>query len=87
MVGSPTDVADVMQQWFEESACDGFMIQAPYQPAAFEEFVRMVVPELQRRKLFREEYTGDNLRANLGLQRPERDAWRARAAQTEEALA
>ena len=87
MVGSPTDVADVMQQWFEESACDGFMIQAPYQPAAFEEFVRMVVPELQRRKLFREEYTGDNLRANLGLQRPERDAWRARATQTEEALA
>ena len=71
-------VADQMQHWFEEQACDGFMVQAPYQPAGFEEFVRYVVPELQQRKLLRTEYHGETLRENLGLERPAVHAWKER---------
>lgn len=78
MVGSGKDVADQMQHWFEEQACDGFMVQAPYQPAGFEEFVRYVVPELQQRKLLRTEYHGETLRENLGLERPAVHAWKER---------
>ena len=54
------------------------MIQAPYQPAGFEEFVRFVIPELQKRQLVRTEYTGATLRENLGLQRPGLNAWKDR---------
>ena len=54
-----------------QGAADGFNIQAPYQPAAFDDFVRLVVPELQRRGLMRTEYDGPMLRDHLGLPRPE----------------
>ena len=64
---SPTDVADTMQKWFEEGAADGFNIQPPYLPDSAEDFVNLVVPELQRRGLFRTEYEGTTLRENLGL--------------------
>ena len=70
-VGTATDVADQMQEWFEGEACDGFTIAATHSPGAYEDVVRLVVPELQRRGLFRKRYTGTTLRETLGLDRPE----------------
>jgi alkanesulfonate monooxygenase len=70
MVGTPTTIADQMQQWLEEEACDGFNIMFPYLPAGLDDFVDRVVPELQRRGIFRTEYEGKTLRENLGLSRP-----------------
>ena len=66
-IGTPNDIADVMQEWFEASACDGFNITPATLPGGGEDFVDMVVPELQRRGLFRTEYEGKTLRENLGL--------------------
>lgn len=68
--GTGADVADTMQAWFESGACDGFMVQVPYLPGALDAFVRLCVPELQRRGLFRERYAGPMLRDQLGLKRP-----------------
>src|SRR3546814_17679333 len=70
------EVADRMEQWFEEGGCDGFVVAATYVPGAYEDFVKFVVPELQRRGLFRREYEGRTLRDHLGLARPERGDWR-----------
>ena len=70
MVGSPTQVADVMQEWFENEACDGFMLLFPFYPAPLDDFARLVVPELQRRGLFRTEYEGRTLREHLGIPVP-----------------
>ena len=69
-VGSPTQIADEMTEWFTQEACDGFMVAAPYLPGAYQDFVRMVVPELQRREVFHPDYTANTLRGNLGLTRP-----------------
>ena len=69
-IGTPTDIADAMQEWFEAAACDGFNITPATLPGGGEDFVEMVVPELQRRGLFRTEYEGGTLRENLGLRRP-----------------
>jgi FMN-dependent oxidoreductase (nitrilotriacetate monooxygenase family) len=69
-VGTGRDVADQMQDWFEGDACDGFVIAATHSPGAYEDVVRLVVPELQRRGLFRDRYTGATLREHLGLARP-----------------
>jgi alkanesulfonate monooxygenase SsuD/methylene tetrahydromethanopterin reductase-like flavin-dependent oxidoreductase (luciferase family) len=69
-VGTAREVVDQMEEWFEGDACDGFTIAATHVPGAYEDIVRMVVPELQRRGLFRTEYTGATLRENLGLERP-----------------
>ncbi|BEP89824.1 hypothetical protein GmRootV77_48980 [Variovorax sp. V77] len=80
LIGTPDKVADGMERWFREGACDGFMISAPYQPGGFEDFVRLVVPELQRRGLYRTAYEGATLRENLGLERPAAGAWKERAA-------
>ena len=66
-IGTPADIADRMQEWFEASACDGFNITPATLPGGGEDFVEMVVPELQRRGLFRTEYEGRTLRDNLGL--------------------
>jgi FMN-dependent oxidoreductase (nitrilotriacetate monooxygenase family) len=66
-IGTATDLADVMQEWFEAGACDGFNITPATLPGGGEDFVTMVVPELQRRGLFRTEYEGGTLRENLGL--------------------
>lgn len=71
-VGSAKDVADQMEAWFTSEACDGFVVAATYVPGAYEDFGRLVVPELQRRGLFRREYSGDTLRSNLGLEMPGR---------------
>ncbi len=67
--GTPTQVADEMEAWFG-SACDGFVLAAAYTPGTYEDFVRLVVPELQRRGLHRREYPGTTLRDTLGLARP-----------------
>ncbi|MGW6729688.1 LLM class flavin-dependent oxidoreductase [Nocardia sp. NPDC055029] len=69
-VGTGAQVADQMQDWFESRSCDGFVIAATHLPGAFEDFVRLVVPELRKRGVFRSEYTGSTLRENLGLSRP-----------------
>jgi N-acetyl-S-(2-succino)cysteine monooxygenase len=70
MVGTPESLADRMEQWYVEEAADGFNIMPPYLPGGLDDFVEMVIPELQRRGLFRTEYTGRTLRDHLGLPRP-----------------
>lgn len=70
-VGTPQTIADEMQEWLETEASDGFNIMFPYLPEGLNEFVDRVVPELQRRGIFRTEYEGRTLRENLGLPRPE----------------
>jgi FMN-dependent oxidoreductase (nitrilotriacetate monooxygenase family) len=65
MAGTPKMIADMMEDWFTSGACDGFILPPTIFPTTFEEFGRMVVPELQRRGLFRTEYAGKTLRENL----------------------
>lgn len=69
-VGTGKQVADQMEEWFTGGACDGFVMAATHSPGSYEDIVRMVVPELQRRGLFRTAYTGSTLRDHLGLDRP-----------------
>ena len=64
-VGTPATIADAMEQWLFEEGCDGFNIMFPYVPEGLDDFVDRVVPELQRRGLFRREYEGRTLRENL----------------------
>jgi FMN-dependent oxidoreductase (nitrilotriacetate monooxygenase family) len=70
VVGTPTLIADQLQQWFEEGGADGFNIMSPVLPGGLKDFVELVLPELQRRGLFREDYEGTTLREHLGLARP-----------------
>ncbi|MEI7026417.1 LLM class flavin-dependent oxidoreductase [Paenibacillus sp. y28] len=70
VTGTPAQIADLMEDWFRSAACDGFNIMPPLLPGGMGEFVDYVVPELQRRGLFRTEYTGNTLRDHLGLARP-----------------
>ena len=69
-VGTPQTIADEMEQWLVEEGSDGFNVMFPYLPEGLDDFVDKVVPELQRRGLFRTEYEGATLRENLGLARP-----------------
>lgn len=71
VVGTAADVADVLQQWFEQGGADGFNLMPPTLPVGLDDFTRLVVPELQRRGLFRTRYEGRTLRENLGLNKPE----------------
>ena len=68
--GDARQVADGLQEWFEGEACDGFVLAATHMPGSYEDFARLVVPELQRRGLFRREYPGGTLRETLGFARP-----------------
>jgi len=68
--GTPKQIVDVMEQWIEMGATDGFMMQFSTLPDGLEDFVNLVVPELQRRGMFRTQYTGTTLRDHLGLMRP-----------------
>ncbi len=68
---TPAMVADQMEEWFRSDGSDGFNVMFPYVPEGLDDFVDRVVPELQRRGLFRREYEGRTLRENLGLPRPE----------------
>ena len=70
LIGTPEQVADELQTWFEQGAADGFNVLVPHLPGGLEDVARLLVPELQRRGLFRTEYEGTTLRENLGLQRP-----------------
>jgi FMN-dependent oxidoreductase (nitrilotriacetate monooxygenase family) len=70
LTGTPIQVADAMEEWFLAGAADGFVIVPPVLPDQLEVFVAKVVPELQRRGLFRTAYSGSTLRDHLGLQRP-----------------
>ncbi|AVR94554.1 LLM class flavin-dependent oxidoreductase [Pseudoduganella armeniaca] len=71
VVGTPQKIADEMQRWFENGAADGFNVMPPVLPESLEDFVDLVIPELQRRGLFRTEYEGTTLRENLGLDKPQ----------------
>ncbi|MGE0487494.1 MAG: LLM class flavin-dependent oxidoreductase [Gammaproteobacteria bacterium] len=76
-VGTPATVANQLEEWYTTEACDGFVLAATHMPGAYEDFARLVIPELQRRALFRHEYPGTTLRETLGFERPARGAWRA----------
>ena len=71
IVGTADDIADTMQSWLETGAADGFNVMFPTVPTGLDDFVALVIPELRRRRIFREEYTGVTLRDHLGLPRPE----------------
>ncbi|MDB5572812.1 MAG: xenobiotic compound monooxygenase subunit [Hyphomicrobiales bacterium] len=79
--GSPKKVADYMEEWFSNQACDGFCVLPPYIPGQHDDFCNMVIPELQKRGVFRKEYEGATLRENLGLPRPPSRYARQRAAE------
>ena len=66
--GSPSQIADQLEQWVEHEAADGFNLMPPYFPGGFTDFIDLVIPELQKRGSFRTEYEGTTLRENLGLQ-------------------
>jgi alkanesulfonate monooxygenase SsuD/methylene tetrahydromethanopterin reductase-like flavin-dependent oxidoreductase (luciferase family) len=69
-VGTAQSIADEFEQWLKEEACDGFTIVVPYLPQGLEDVTDRLVPELQRRGLFRKDYEGTTLREHLGLPRP-----------------
>ena len=71
LVGTANSMADEMEAWLKQDAADGFNVICNYYFAPFEEFTRQVIPELQRRGIFRTEYEGTTLRQNLGLRVPE----------------
>jgi FMN-dependent oxidoreductase (nitrilotriacetate monooxygenase family) len=71
-VGTGAQVAEQMHAWYDDDACDGFVIAATHTPGSYEEFVRMAVPQLRKRGIFRSEYSGNTLRDHLGLDRPAR---------------
>jgi alkanesulfonate monooxygenase SsuD/methylene tetrahydromethanopterin reductase-like flavin-dependent oxidoreductase (luciferase family) len=68
--GTPASIADRMEEWFRKGACDGFIFMPVYLPGALDDFVDLVIPELQRRGLARKEYATRTLREHLGLRRP-----------------
>jgi FMN-dependent oxidoreductase (nitrilotriacetate monooxygenase family) len=70
VVGSPQKIADEIESWFRNEGADGFNVMPPVLPESLNDFVELVIPELQRRGLFRTEYEGKTLRENLGLARP-----------------
>lgn len=84
VIGTPGQVVDQMQEWFEGEAADGFNVLATHMPEGLADFVNMVVPELQRRGLYRTAYEGRTLRENLGVARPE-SRWVAGASRGAEA--
>ncbi|MGA0599993.1 LLM class flavin-dependent oxidoreductase [Caulobacter sp. KR2-114] len=69
-VGTAKTIADEMERWIDQDACDGFNIMFPFLPEGLDDFVEQVIPELQARGRFRREYEGTTLREHLGLRRP-----------------
>ncbi|MDB5554888.1 MAG: nitrilotriacetate monooxygenase [Rhizobium sp.] len=84
IVGTPVQIVDTLQEWFENEGADGFNILPPWLPAGLDDFVELVIPELQRRGLFRTAYEGRTLRENLGLPFPE-NRWTRQAAHVQAA--
>ena len=70
LIGSPTEIVDDMERWFRDYAVDGFLFHPAHLPGGLDDFVELVIPELQSRGLFRREYEGRTLRENMGLARP-----------------
>jgi alkanesulfonate monooxygenase SsuD/methylene tetrahydromethanopterin reductase-like flavin-dependent oxidoreductase (luciferase family) len=70
LIGSPVEIADDMEKWFVNFGVDGFLVHPAYLPGGLNDFVDLVIPELQNRGLFRTEYEGATLRENMGLPRP-----------------
>ena len=70
LIGTAADIADSFQEWFEAGGADGFNVMPPFMPGGLTDFVDLVIPELQRRGLFRKAYAGHMLREHLGLPRP-----------------
>src|SRR5215203_1963195 len=70
MIGTAKTIVDELEEWLMTEASDGFTVQFPYLPGGLDDFCAQVVPELQRRGLFRRDYQGNTLRDNLGLPRP-----------------
>jgi FMN-dependent oxidoreductase (nitrilotriacetate monooxygenase family) len=79
MLGTPKMIADQMEEWLVTRGSDGFTLQFPFLPQGLDDVIERVVPELQRRGLFRREYEGATLRENLGLPRPANRFFSARA--------
>lgn len=69
-VGGPKEVADGLEEWFSTGICDGFVVAATHVPGTYVEFIKYVIPELQRRGLYHKDYRGETLRENLGLPIP-----------------
>jgi len=80
MIGTAKTIADEMEEWLMTEASDGFTVQFPYLPGGLDDFCAQVVPELQRRGLFRRDYEGNTLRDNLGLPRPDNRFFRVSGA-------
>ncbi|ETW97664.1 MAG: monooxygenase [Candidatus Entotheonella factor] len=76
IVGGPKEVTDRLEELFVERVCDGFVVAASHIPGGYADFVRYVIPELQKRGLFHQDYKGLTLRENLGLPRPEIGVWK-----------
>lgn len=76
VVGTPVEIADTLEDWFRNGGADGFNVLPPWLPTGLTDFVDLVIPELQRRGLFRTAYEGRTLRENLGLPVPE-NRWAA----------
>lgn len=70
IVGTPEQIVDQLEEWFVAGAADGFNIMPPHFPEGFKDILELVIPELQRRGLFRTEYEGSTLREHLGLKVP-----------------
>jgi len=77
LIGTPEQIVDQLEERFQTYGADGFNVMPPHLPVGLDDFVALVIPELRRRGLFREEYEGRTLRENLGLRRPEHFARRA----------
>ncbi len=71
IIGTGKEIADYLEEWFTTGAADGFNITPGYLPHQMQDFAELVVPELQRRGLFRKEYAGPTFRDQLGLPKPQ----------------
>jgi len=80
LAGTPVQIADQLEHWFQTGAADGFNVMGPTLPHGLSDFIELVLPELRRRSLFRTDYTGRTLREHLGLPRPAHPAALARQA-------
>ena len=84
LVGTPSQIADELESWFVNEGADGFNLMPPVLPTGLDDIVNLLLPELRRRGLFRNEYEGSTLREHLGLARPENRFTAARSAQSAE---
>jgi len=81
LVGGPKEIADELEEWFSTGACDGFVLAPTHVPGTYADFVKHVVPELQRRGIYHTDYEGVTLRENLGIKRPMAGDWKHTAAE------